>query len=470
MGTIGAVPRRVTMTAAVVAATIAAMAAPAPAAVTHVNWPAYLHGPRHSSYAPDAKAITPTNVGRLTRKWSWQPTPKTGTSPYLFASPTTYNGVIYIGAYTGDFYALDESTGNVIWRKELPYLSPGACNNKGIASTAAVATDPVTGALTVYVAAADHYLYALDPATGATRWRSVVGAATQNYYNWASPTVSGGRVYVGIAGACETDNNGGVAGYNQHTGALIGTYRTAASGETSGVPTIYTSVAASSDSVYATTGDGTVGDAYSIVRLRASDLAKLEAWQIPNPSEDGDFNASPAFFEATLNGVTTTMVGACNKNGVYYAWRADDVSAGPVWTRRLGIPNDAFLNELRFCGGSSAWDSTHKRLLVGANQTTNTTTRLGSVYSLNPSTGAVRWFRTFTAGPVIGSVSVNGSGVLAVPTYNTHTSRNAVYLYNAGNGRLLRTIIVGAPEFAQPVFSDKYLLIANQQTLSAYAP
>jgi len=433
------------------------------------NWPAYLHGPRHSSFQPGPAAITPANAAGLTARWTWRPQPKAGTSAYLNASPTTYNGVIYIGAFTGDFYALNESTGAVIWKKTLPALA-SPCGSKGIDSTAAVAADPVGGALTVYVAGADHYLYALDPATGATRWRALVGATTSNYYNWSSPTVSAGRIFLGLGASCDAGNVGGVVGYDQHTGALLGTYQTAP-GATAGVPTVYTSVLADgAGSVYATTGDGTVGDAYSIVRLRDTDLARQDGWKIPNPSTDGDFNASPAFFDATVGGVATSMVGACAKNGVYYAWRAGNLAAGPVWSRRVGISNALNLNKLRFCGGSSAWDATTKRLLLGANQTTATATKLGSAYSLDPATGAVRWYRALAAGPVIGSVAVNGAGILAVPTYNASSNTNAVYLLNEATGALLRTISTASPDFAQPVFTDNYLLITDQQKLTAYTP
>lgn len=222
--------------------------------------------------------------------------------------------------------------------------------------------------------------------------------------------------------------------------------------------------------MYATTGDGTVGDATAIVRLRDTDLTRQDGWKIRNPSTDGDFNASPAFFDATVGGVATSMVGACAKNGIYYAWRAGNLAAGPVWSRRVGISNAVNLNKLRFCGGSSAWDATTKRLLLGANQTTATATKMGSAYSLDPATGAVRWYRALAAGPVIGSVAVNGAGILAVPTYHASSNTNAVYLLNEATGALLRTISTASPDFAQPVFSDNYLLVTDQQKLTAYSP
>ena len=36
-----------------------------------------------------------------------------------------------------------------------------------------------------------------------------------------------------------------------------------------------------------------------------------------------------------------------------------------------------------------------------------------------------------------------------------------VDLLNAANGRVLKKIDVGAPVFAQPVFADRYLLVAT---------
>ena len=30
------------------------------------------------------------------------------------------------------------------------------------------------------------------------------------------------------------------------------------------------------------------------------------------------------------------MIGACNKNGIYYAWRRQNLAAGPVWQRQVG--------------------------------------------------------------------------------------------------------------------------------------
>ena len=39
------------------------------------------------------------------------------------------------------------------------------------------------------------------------------------------------------------------------------------------------------------------------------------------------------------NPPATPMVGACNKNGVYYALKQNDLGAGPVWQTRIAAVN-----------------------------------------------------------------------------------------------------------------------------------
>jgi outer membrane protein assembly factor BamB len=82
------------------------------AGTTFVNWPQYLYSPAHASDNAAATAITPANAASLTLAWHFSP----ATSGFL-SSPVVYNGVIYIGAKNGYFYALNETTGAVIWQR-----------------------------------------------------------------------------------------------------------------------------------------------------------------------------------------------------------------------------------------------------------------------------------------------------------------------------------------------------------------
>src|SRR5512141_2495638 len=83
------------------------------------DWGSYLGGPQHASYAAHATTVTVANAGTLHSVWTWAPAAKSPYKPYLYASPITSGGVIYMGAATGDFYAINAETGKTIWRKQL---------------------------------------------------------------------------------------------------------------------------------------------------------------------------------------------------------------------------------------------------------------------------------------------------------------------------------------------------------------
>jgi PQQ-like domain len=75
-----------------------------------LDWGQYLHGPQHSSVSL-ATAFTPANAVSASRVWHWQPPAITGKpAPRLEASPTVAAGRVYIGAESGGFYALNETT------------------------------------------------------------------------------------------------------------------------------------------------------------------------------------------------------------------------------------------------------------------------------------------------------------------------------------------------------------------------
>jgi outer membrane protein assembly factor BamB len=119
------------------------------------------------------------------------------------------------------------------------------------------------------------------------------------------------------------------------------------------------------------------------------------------------------------------------------------------------------------------------RLFVAGNLTTiNGTSFAGSVRAFNPADGSIIWERGLTGGPIMGTPTLNGSGVLAAGTYNLpDTSMNAVYLLASSNGNILATI--PQPDnivFAQPVFAGNHLFVANagffvsQGKLTAFIP
>ena len=461
-----------------VAGNVAARPRTTAAVIGPADWPQYLHDPGHSSVDTGANSITPSNVATLGAAWSWTPPSVAGRpAPTLVASPTVAAGLIFVGTQSGWLYALDQATGQQVWAADTGYLVTTCKKDsaRGLTATPTVAPDPVTGKLVVYEAGADATgspgnttLYAFDAATGQQLWATLVSNAT-GAYSWSSPIVVGGRVYVGTSSACDVPLvTGEIAGFNQSTGAPEGTYQADATGVLGGG--VWTTPASDGTDLWATTGNGVhkdpVGDEESLVRINASTLAQ-DRWQVPVSLVDQDFAASPTLFSAQSNGSPTDFVGACDKNGVFYAFARDNLSAGPVWQTSVATLADAA------CDPAAVWDSGLGRLDLGTGSVTvGGTMQPGSIVQLDAGTGAVEW-RTVMPGPVVGTATLNGAGVLAAGT--VHVVHRPEYPRRRGAAECRdrpgpATVQHRGPVFGQPVFAGGDLLVASAASLTAYAP
>ena len=437
-----------------------------------VNWPQYLYSAKHTSDNVVATAITPANAASLRLAWKFVPpaSPVTGLSGF-YSSPTTYNGVIYIGGRNGNFYAIDEATGAVIWRRFIGVVTKTTCFAEGFTSTATVSRDPATGKPTVYVYGPTGYLYAMNTADGTDVWPpapvAIPSTTVNDYYAWGSPLVFGGNVYVGIASECDVPLvRGGLKEFSQSTGTLEHTFWTTPAG-TRGA-TIWSSPATNGQAVFISTGNGSRASVgFSIIRLTPS-LSQRDIWTVPPKDRvpDSDFGASPGLWSADIQGTATPMVGACNKNGDFYALKASNLSAGPVWVAPIGDPYGSGHGQ---CDAAPLFDGTN--LYLASNGTTiNGTHYDGSVREINPATGAIVW-QTGLTGALFGTPGMDGAGVIAAASFGSSTGKNGLFLINAANGHLLATISYGkAPTFGQPVFADNFIIVASAGLgLQAYA-
>ena len=449
-----------------------------------LDWTQYLHGPQHSSVSLST-AFTPSNAASARQVWHWQPPAVQGKpAPALDASPTVVAGRVYIGAQSGGFYALNETTGRVAWSRQLDTEAKVTCPARGITSTAAVLPDPVTGTSTVYVSGA-RFLYALNAGTGAVIWKTEIGPASTSapnaYYNWSSPTVAGGHIYVGLSSDCDVPLiRGGVVELDQHTGRVLNTWHTVPAGSVGG--SIWSSVAASSSgsNLWVATGnecDPTVdtcpagdqiGNSLSIVHLSSS-LGLLQAWQAPGTAghgHDWDFGSSPALFGS---GGTPSDVGSCNKDGLFYALAANPLGSSTLWTDRIGAP----AGSLSSCIASAVWDGPAGTLYMGGDGTTiGGTSYGGSVRRLNPVTGAFSW-QTGLPCAVMGTPTLDSAAVLAAGTYSCVRPKTpGAYLINASTGAILKSLPVGSSRvFGQPVFAQGTLFVATETAgLYDFAP
>lgn len=443
------------------------------------NWTGYLNGRAHSSYSPDT-AITPANAASLVKRWTFVPEAGQPGAPgkQFLASPTVSNGVVYIGANTGDFYAIDLATGTKLWKRDIGFQPKLTCNKRGITSTATIANDPGTGRPTVYVAGGNGYLYALDAATGANVWRSLVGpkapsSKVNDVYNWASPIVLDGSVYMGISSNCDDPwVRGGLERYSQTTGAAQGTWWAVPRGSVGGG--VWTSPASNGSSIFVSTASATnktPGDTFSVVSINAKTMATIQRWQIPVADRvvDSDWGSSPTLFTAGIKGTRVPLVAACNKNGYLYGFQTAHISAGPLWKTNISAPNS---NGNRACLPAPIYDGTHL-FEAGPFTTIGGTQYDGAVRELGASNGKPIWQTGLPASP-IGSPSMDAGGVIAVSTWDATTGvTNGTFLLDASNGSILAEIVSPhqSDAFSQPVFAQGYLLIGTlADGLSAYSP
>ncbi len=425
-------------------------------APTAADWPAYLDGVQHASYNASQTAITQETAPSLTQEWA------VSTGSVYDASPTVADGAVFIGSENGWFYKLSMDTGKVLHKVFLGRQPRRTCPAVGITSTATVAVNPVTKVLTVYVAGGDGYLYALKASNLRSEWSAVVGIPSRkvnNYYNWSSPTVAHGRVYIGIASSCDIPLvRGGVLAFDEGTGKKLGQYFTVPAGADHAGGSVWSSIGVAPDGdVFATTGNGPADNprlqnSESIIKLSPVRLRLLGSFKVPKRqvTVDGDFGGSPVFFGSD--------VGACNKNGVFYA--VSQATMKLVWWKRIASADGGTPE----CLTAPAYNGTDL-FIGGAKTTIDGTQYAGSVQERLASNGTVVW-STGLAGAVLGSPALDGEGVLAVGTYAG--SATGVYLINATTGAVLKPQLATGSTFAQSVFARNWLFTATSEGVAAW--
>src|SRR5262245_44945019 len=204
------------------------------------HWPAFRHDRLRTGGQLHASALSnPARVSSLHVSWTFNE-PHGGV---FRASPVVYKNRVYIGSSAGFFYALNASTGAVVWQypsgATTTLTSTFTCNpsSEGIASSAVV-TEVRERRAVVFGAPdrsfggglGDGRLFALDAATGAEIWKSpapiarLTGAGPTDFHEqigYSSPLVYEDRVYIGIGDHCDSPiQKGRVVAVRRDTGAI----------------------------------------------------------------------------------------------------------------------------------------------------------------------------------------------------------------------------------------------------------
>ena len=190
---------------------LAAQIDPSTAGVGQVeaaDWPTYNHDPAGWRFNSAEQTLSPANVGLLVEKWRF-PAPGSGeTIGVVHATPSVVRGEVYFGTATfPGFYKLAPD-GSLRWRYRNPVrknaLPPAAgapvtAKLRDAASAGGIFSSALVTGGAVYFADTGGWLYCLDAATGAERWKvdtrgPAFPGSHWNSISMASPILADGKV------------------------------------------------------------------------------------------------------------------------------------------------------------------------------------------------------------------------------------------------------------------------------------
>jgi polyvinyl alcohol dehydrogenase (cytochrome) len=341
-------------------------------------------------------------------------------------TPVVANGTAYFGDWKGQVHAVEASTGRPVWTTPLP--------------GGAVVGSPVIVGQRVLVGLGKT-LYALDRSTGRILWQSVTNPNPYSQIN-ASPVAVGNLVFLGTAqfeevvGRAPFSFRGSIGAFYISSGKLAWNFYTTANNATSGpgegiwsTPAVDTKLGL----LYVGTGQnldnpsGPLADSLLAIHYKTGKLAWSRQFNHPDVFSTADFSGKDADVGASPNLWVSrgqSLVGVGSKNGTYYAMNRKNGKV--VWEAHLA-PGSTFGGAL----GSAA--VVGERIIASSNigdPVTNATTNTSIVTALNPVTGHSEWIRHF-AGNVFGPVSAV-TGVAFVGT-----DQGVMTAVDASDGRTL---------------------------------
>ncbi len=160
------------------------------------DWTAYLNNPGHTGFNSAETAINPTTAGSLKQLWS------ISEGSIISTQPVVANGLIYWGSWDGIEHATNLN-GTQAWATNIGTGAtncpdPGGPTSEGVLSTATIASVTINGTPTTvdFVGSASDTFYALNASTGAVIWQVSLGSPPDQVV-WSSPTLYNGSIYIG---------------------------------------------------------------------------------------------------------------------------------------------------------------------------------------------------------------------------------------------------------------------------------
>jgi outer membrane protein assembly factor BamB len=342
------------------------------------DWPTYLHDARRSADNPTESNLSASNISTIVPDWTFT------AGGYFWASPTVANGNVYVGAGDGEMYSVNAMNGTLVWKR---FVGLDNSDTKCSATPFGVASSATVQDGTVYVGGGDSHFYALNATTGAILWNVSLGSTSSGHYIWSSPLIYHGYAYLGVASRCDRPLvQGQLVQLNltSHQASFFNTTTPSSPGAGIwGSPTLDSATG----TIFVGTGNGGT-HSESVLALNASTLTLTGAWAVP-PNQsvvDGDFGNTPTLFTDSHG---DTRIEIANKDGFAYAFDANRLNAGPVWETTIAIG----CSQPEFgCGSISpgAFDG-QTLYLAGGITTVVGVNCTGGVRALDPLTGHFLW-------------------------------------------------------------------------------
>jgi outer membrane protein assembly factor BamB len=438
------------------------------------DWPGYRHNIFRSANQLHATPLSDkTRVPALAVQWSWQ----VPVSPRAFrSSPVVESGRVFIGNGNGYFYALNATTGAVVWQYPAAAATPLTptfhCNasSYGIASSAAMATVRIrwfwffTKKVRVVIFGAPDpsiapgfgsgRLFALNAATGAVVWKSDPvarltgtswGSTTELHeqIGYSAPLVFDGRVYIGVGDHCDNPiQNGRLVAVDLKTGTVLPGFTFTSTGSRGGG--IWTSAASDLSGVYVTTGntrcwnggcqpEPTPNHGLSMLRLdRATGAIIWKLQPVPFAQDDDpDWSAGPSVMLSSCG----TLIASVQKDGWSSAVNPGSGAPGAPTVRwqfpPTGIPFPLIAGvshgDTDYKKPGAAWGNVFFVVTGGyARPLDGPSSGYGKLHALNacaPAASRVRWILDVPSssggGYSLGAPSVTG-GIVYIGTDQGH--------------------------------------------------
>jgi outer membrane protein assembly factor BamB len=415
------------------------------------DWPTYLHDGARSGASTES-ILNTVNAPTLTPKWS------VTTGQSIVAPTAVVGGIAYVGSWDGYEYAINASTGAVVWKTNLGTTTDPNCIypvTAGITSGATVQNG------VVYVGGGNAYWYALDAKSGAVLWSVYTGdnSPAGAHYNWSSPLIYNGYAYIGIASNCDNPLvQGQLMQVNLATHQVTNVAKFVPDGQVGAGVWTSPTVDPASNTVFVSTGTinmYTQTLSQAIVALDASTLAIKSHWQLPFEVEtyDSDWGTTPTL---TSDSNGRQLLSLANKNGYLYTFDRNNIAAGPIWQAQLApggdcptcgdgtISSGVFVKNQTVTGPNGTYTGP-VLFYASGNTVINGVGSQGAVRAFNPANGQLLWTHQ-TNGAILAALAYD-NGLLIYGQGKT------IEVTNASNGYSLFDYLYTKPLYAAPSVS-----------------